>query len=72
MRTNIELAFKEEVHQIVGCAMEVLNELGHGFHEKIYDNALVVEFGLRQIRVEQQLQFPVQYNTSKSEYIFLI
>ena len=32
MDTN-KLILKEEVFQIVGCAMEVLNELGHGLNE---------------------------------------
>ena len=32
----------DECHQVVGCAFEVLNELGHGLHEKPYENALVV------------------------------
>ena len=39
----------KEVYEIVGCAMEVLNNIGHGYHEKPYENALVVEFGLREI-----------------------
>ena len=30
----IELLHKEEVYEIVNCAIAVLNELGHGFHEK--------------------------------------
>jgi hypothetical protein len=42
-----DLLLKEEVYQIVGSAMEVLNGLGHGLHEKPYENALIVEFGLR-------------------------
>ena len=29
-----ELLLKKEVFQIVGAAMEVLNGLGHGLHEK--------------------------------------
>ena len=56
-----QLYLKEEVHQIVGCAMEVLNIVGHGYHEKIYENALVVEFGLQQIPVQQQPEFSVLY-----------
>ena len=44
-----ELLLKEEVYQIVGCAIEVLNTLGHGLLEKPYENALAVEFGLRGI-----------------------
>lgn len=33
--------------------MEVLNTLGHGLLEKSYENALIVEFGLRNISVSQ-------------------
>ena len=44
-----ELLFKEEVYQVVGCAMEVLNTLGHGLLEKLYENALVVEFQQQRI-----------------------
>ena len=35
---------KEETRAIIGCAFEVLNELGHGLNEKLYENSLVVEF----------------------------
>ena len=50
MYTNDEkLLYKGQVFQIVGCAIEVLNTLGHGLIEKPYENALVVEFGLRNI-----------------------
>ena len=45
MNTNGQkLLLKEEVFQIVGCAIEVLNTLGHGLVEKPYENALVVDF----------------------------
>jgi GxxExxY protein len=56
-----KLLLKDEVYQVVGCAMEVLNGIGHGLHEKIYENALVVEFKLRGIDFEQQRRFPVLY-----------
>jgi GxxExxY protein len=62
MNTNEEkLLFKDEVFQIIGCAIEVLNTLGHGIVEKPYENALVVEFGLRQIPFKQQPAFDVLY-----------
>ena len=65
-----ELFLKEEVFQIVGCAMEVLNTLGHGLLEKPYENALVVEFGLRNIPFHQQPRFDVFYKSIKvGEYI---
>ncbi|HXG48717.1 MAG TPA: GxxExxY protein [Methylomirabilota bacterium] len=56
-----KLLLKDEVYQVVGCAMEVLNGIGHGLHEKIYENALVVEFKLRSIAFEQQRRFPVVF-----------
>jgi GxxExxY protein len=56
-----KLILKDEVFQLVGCAMEVLNGIGHGLHENIYENALVVEFKLRGIAFEQQRRFDVLY-----------
>lgn len=65
-----ELLFKDEVYQIVGCAMEVLNTLGHGFLEKPYENALVVEFGLKAIPTTQQQRFNILYKGIKvGDYI---
>jgi GxxExxY protein len=70
MNANEQLLLKDEVFTIVGCAMEVLNELGHGLHEKPYENALVVEFGLRGIPYLQQPRYDVLYKTVKvGEYI---
>jgi len=66
----IDLIYKEEVYEIINCAMEVLNELGHGFHEKIYENALCVEFDLRGIKYTQQQQFDIEYKNNKvGEYV---
>ena len=56
-----DILLRDEVHRIVGSAMEVLNELGHGLHEKPYENALTVEFGLREIPFQQQPRFNVIY-----------
>ena len=65
-----ELIHKEEVYQIVGAAIEVLRNLGHGLHEKPYENALVVEFALRKIPFVQQPRYDVIYKTVKvSEYV---
>ena len=61
MNANEELLLKDEVYLIAGCAMEVLNGLGHGLHEKPYENALVVEFGLRGIPLAQQPRYPIVY-----------
>jgi GxxExxY protein len=67
MNTNPEhkLLLKDEVYQIVGSAIEVLNGIGHGLHEKPYENALVVEFGIRKIPTKQQANFDVLYKGCK-------
>jgi GxxExxY protein len=62
---NARLLLKDEVYQIVGSAIEVLNELGHGLHERPYENALVVEFGLRNIPFRQQPNYDVLYKGHK-------
>jgi len=51
----------ELTHQIIGAAFEVVNDLGHGLHEKPYENALVVELGLRELSIDQQLVFDINY-----------
>ena len=66
MYTNDEkLLYKDRVFQIVGCAIEILNTLGHGLIEKPYENALVVEFGLRNVPFRQQPLFDVLYKGTK-------
>ncbi len=60
-----KLFLKDEVFQIVGCAIEVLNTLGHGLIEKPYENALVIEFDLRRIPFRQQPPFDVLYKDQK-------
>jgi len=66
MYTNDDkLLYKDQVFQIVGCAIEILNTLGHGLIEKPYENALVVEFGLRNIPFRQQPPFDVLYKGNK-------
>lgn len=65
-----EPLYKGESQQIIRAAMEVLNEIGHGFHEKPYENALVIEFRLMRIPCLQQKQFDILYKTEKvGEYV---
>ncbi len=64
------LWLKAETEAVISCAFEVLNALGHGLLEKPYENALVVEFGLRSIPSEQQQRYDVLYKTVKvGEYV---
>ena len=56
-----KLLLKAETEQIIGFAFAVLNEVGHGLHEKIYENALVVLFKQNSIAFDQQRRFPVLF-----------
>ena len=47
---------------IIGCAFTVANELGAGFLEKVYENALTHELKKRHLHAEQQHQVPVYYD----------
>jgi GxxExxY protein len=58
---NLDLLLKHETEQILGCAFDVLNEVGHGFHEKIYENGLAVAFRLKGIPFDQQRKYPVPF-----------
>jgi GxxExxY protein len=59
VQTGTDLKQLTEV--IIGSAFAVLNELGNGLQEKVYENALCVELTSRGLRFAQQRRFPVFY-----------
>ena len=67
---DTDYAFEDETYVVIGAALEVLSQLGHGLHEKPYENALVIELRLREICCRQQTRLDVTYKTVKvGEYI---
>jgi GxxExxY protein len=50
-----------ETYAILGVAMEVHRELGSGFLESVYQDALETEFGLRSIPYSREHAVPVYY-----------
>jgi GxxExxY protein len=48
-------------HKIIGCAMEVHNQLGNGFQEVVYQRALSIELNLNQIEHQRELEMPLEY-----------
>ena len=71
MNANIhKLKNNDMVYQIVGCAMEVINELGHGLREKTYEKALVVELKRNNFLFSQQKIYRIFYkNVNIDDYI---
>jgi GxxExxY protein len=56
-----EYKYSELTGKIIGCAMEVHNELGNGFQEVIYQRALDHEMNLQNISFEREFEMPIFY-----------
>jgi len=54
--------YSELTEQIIGIFYEVYNELGAGFLEKIYEEALALVFKERGIPCQRQVQIPVWFH----------
>jgi GxxExxY protein len=59
METN--LIYKEESYRIIGKCIEVHNELGHGFLEIVYKDALELVFRQEGLPFEREKPYPVKF-----------
>ena len=53
---------KEESYKIVGAAFKVYNNLGAGFLEAVYQEALEIEFQRQGIPYEREKELKIQYD----------
>lgn len=56
-----DILYKDLSYRIVGLAMQVHNKLGHGFLEKVYENALMILLKREGIKAKQQAQITVYF-----------
>ncbi|MCK4621390.1 MAG: GxxExxY protein [Desulfuromonadales bacterium] len=54
-----------ETYEIIGSAMRVHRELGCGFLENVYQEALEKEFRLQKIPYEREKELPVYYRSEQ-------
>ncbi len=57
-----QLLYRDEVYEVIGAAIEVHRELGSGFLEAVYQEALEIELTGRHIPFEAQklLTLPIR------------
>jgi GxxExxY protein len=60
-KTGKGLQLGEITDRVIGCAISVHRELGPGFIESIYEQALALEFTAQGIAFAQQKIVPVMY-----------
>ncbi len=55
------LKHEELTEKIIGTFYEVYNELGFGFLESVYEEAMLIALSKKGLAVEQQVQIPVWF-----------
>ena len=66
----IDSTYSQELYAIIGAAMEVQNELGMGFLELVYHDALNVELELRGIPYETEKPIAITYKDKPLDRVY--
>ena len=65
------MIYKDEAYKIVGAAMEVHSELGCGFTEKVYQDALEIELKKENIPYQREVSLHPNYRGITLESLFV-
>ena len=65
-----DILYKEDVYDIVGICMGVYNELGYGFLEVVYKDAMEIEFTENEMAHQREKEFPVIYKRRQLKRTF--
>ncbi len=68
--TEQKILYKKLSYEIIDAAMQIHNALGPGFTERIYEEALCLEFRNKGLQCERQKRIDVKYRDAKvGEYV---
>ena len=56
-----DLIYKQEAYEIIGACMEVHSELGSGFLEAVYHEALLIELRNRKIPYQTNVKLQIEF-----------
>ena len=59
------ILYENETEKIIKACMNVFNELGNGFLEAVYQEALAIEFGIMNIPFKKEAKIEVYYKGNK-------
>jgi len=62
---------KEKIYNIIGAAMEVHRQLGYGFLEAVYQEALSIEFNEENIPFEREKPIEIHYKGTKLQKFYV-
>jgi len=66
--TSNQKVFLKATEVILGCCFDVMNELGAGFLEAVYKNALIVVLREKGYKVEAEKRYEVHFRGQKIGY----
>jgi GxxExxY protein len=65
-----DILLKEESYRIIGACFEVYNELGSGFLEAVYQEALRREFQTQRIPFQEKPQIELYYKATRLDQTY--
>lgn len=65
-----KIIYQEESYQIMGVLFDIQNNLGGGFSEIVYKDALEYEFSIQNIPFEREKEYSVKYKDTILKHKF--
>jgi GxxExxY protein len=66
----MDYIYKDETYNIIGAAQEVHKELGSGFLEVVYQDALEIELNKNNVPCKREYALPIYYKNIKMNRVY--